>query len=223
MTVNIEEFLKNTEIDFELGLFKEYLEYMEQKLESDYFGARQKYELEEKKISKQTKIIRREKPSYIPERPDSDDLISLQNFGSIMRQSFFVGLMGWLESTLVQECYFQQKTVKCKEFAPGNDVLESVKKYLVDQVGWNFEERFHHWNKIQDYKKLRNCFAHSSGMIQECKYQEHLNQLIQKNDALSLSQSSLYYKSDYIRISQGFCEQVIEVIESFLNTLLYSQ
>jgi len=72
------------------------------------------------------------------------------------------------------------------------------------------------WAKIQNYRILRNCIVHNEGKLNErTNSYDKLKKYVECNPTLSLSKYG-----DEIILDRGFCEEMIDIVERFLLSVL---
>jgi hypothetical protein len=98
------------------------------------------------------------------------------------------------------------------------DSIDEAKKYLTEdlRVGFSFGSSSE-WNKIQQYKHIRNCIVHYNGVVpaMESDKAKRIQGYIKKSPLLTLNE-------DTVNLHKDLCGIVIRVIDEFFWSLLVS-
>jgi hypothetical protein len=139
-------------------------------------------DMEKHLLSKQSMVDREEDEDFFSNEDDDDDGISegwthfigdrhtfLVQFPSILRSSLLISVYSFLENLLTKLCRELQEKMKLsvKYNSIAGKGIEKAKTYLIEVVGIEFPSNSIEWQLINDYKNIRNCFAHSEGVVKE--------------------------------------------------------
>jgi hypothetical protein len=147
-----------------------------------------------------------------------EDLEKIENvFPNLLRRSLFVYVFSVLEDALVNCCKllnYQGRPFIRPEGKGGN--IFKARKYLV-KAGVTFPE----WGEIEKYARLRNCIVHSGGRLETKRKDERdLRAFVKRKKMKSLLDSiPCSEEANEVIFHQGFCEEVIRTISSFLEQL----
>ena len=138
---------------------------------------------------------------------------------NLLLSSFFVSLFSYLESKMINECWHSQhedfEISVSIEKLPGMNNIHKAKKYLVEELNTSFSfDTNPYWEEILMYNKIRNCIVHKSSRVLE----KELKKNIEDDNDLSLEKA---FGSDYLTLSNSFCEKALSTISTFLTSLLY--
>ena len=149
---------------------------------------------------------------------ESFNSLEVDELTNLMRSSFFVSIYSYLEAKLNKECRDSQQDdpqIKISLDDIRGHGIHRAKTYLVKILDTSFP--FYDdtiWEQIQWFNKIRNCIVHNEGKVKG-------NDLIKYIE----NQPNLHYKKffgdDYVILDEGFCENAIAVIGTFLKSLLY--
>jgi hypothetical protein len=135
------------------------------------------------------------------------------SFPNILRKSFFVNLYSFLESTLKQKCHDLERQggqlLLLKEIA-GRGIQRAM-VYLIKVQGIPLSlGESSHWERIQNYRRLRNCIVHNEGKLDErAPARAQLEAFVDR-------EPGLYLSGDEIVLSADFCSKAIDTVEGFL-------
>ncbi|MFE3898339.1 MULTISPECIES: hypothetical protein [unclassified Priestia] len=134
-------------------------------------------------------------------------------FPNILRSSLLISVYAFFENQLTRLC----KEIQIKKQLPvkfksiNGKGIERAKTYLSDVVQLNFPSDSKEWNLISDYQNIRNCFAHSEGIV--TKDDNKVMKSVQKLKALGVNGDDFLGKSIYLH--KEFIFNFIKVINSF--------
>lgn len=137
-------------------------------------------------------------------------------FPQILRRSFFITVYAIFEKSLDSYCRAYGETSNSPlvlNDLQGKGVIRS-RKYLVKVLQRPFPDDSMEWQEIQAYNKLRNCFVHNDGRIQNYPDEKFIRSYIAHNAPLIEIDSW-----NEIVIKKGFCEKVLNVFEQFEKQL----
>lgn len=144
-------------------------------------------------------------------------LHTLEEFTNVLRKSFFVNLYAFLESRLLKGCRIK-KSERVDIRLSLSDIrgqgIDKARVYLekVLEIPFDFGPD---WQEIQRYKSLRHCIVHNEGRLDE-GFSDRNNALrtyVEDKDTLSLSSDGA------IILSRDFCEEVLGVVQGFLESI----
>jgi hypothetical protein len=187
------------DVHFWLGYFEQYLAAMERCLEDESATIRERY-----------RDIPRERDNVLE---------ALEGFfPDILRKSFFVAAYSLAEAELNERCRSVQK--KDKLSLSLSDIsgrgIKRARKYLEKVAGITFPDSLKPvWDELNNYRKLRNCFAHNQGWLRpNNRDDDHL-----RKQYIPSHQQHLYLEGDEITLRRGFCEEVIKTMRTFFQQL----
>jgi hypothetical protein len=93
--------------------------------------------------------------------------------------------------------------------------IEKVKVYLSDVVKLDFPSNSPEWQRISDYQNVRNCFAHSEGIVDD--ENSKLIRSIERLENVSIEGDIILGKS--IILKKGFIFNFIETIKAFWDKI----
>ncbi|MED3821394.1 hypothetical protein ABE112_29030 [Priestia aryabhattai] len=134
-------------------------------------------------------------------------------FPNILRSSLLISIYSFLENQLTRLCKELQvkMKLKVKYSSISGKGIEKAKVYLSDVVQLNFPSGSQEWQKINDYQNIRNCFAHSEGIVKD--EDKKLIRSIEKLDNVNVQGDVVIGKS--IILSKDFISNFIETIKAF--------
>lgn len=190
--------------------FKDYIGFMEEFLETEEI--KQKDGLE--------KILSAADPnnlivldrSFWPGRTDE--------FAGILRRSFFISLYSFFENLLISECNSRENNEIPLVFKDiyAHDELQKVAKYFTKVLQIDFPNTTSQWEAIQNYRIIRNCVVHAQGRLNELKNDGDRQKLLKYFD----KNTNVILKEEEIYLKRGFCDEVLQNIETFLNLALFT-
>lgn len=143
--------------------------------------------------------------------------IEVDEFTNLMRSSFFVSIFSYLEAQLNKECRDSQNEdtqIKISLDDIHGAGINRAKTYLIKVLDTSFPfDDDSIWEQIQWFNKIRNCIVHNEGKVKEkdmIKYIENQPNL----------HCEMFFGSNYMILDDGFCENAITVIGTFLKSLL---
>jgi len=156
-----------------------------------------------------------------------DDLERLENvFPDILRSSFFVAAYFVFEVGLIRCCnLLDYQRLTLQEQARRSKVgIVHAREYLKN-AGVEFtRSSASEWEEIQNYRKLRNCIVHNEGALTGWADSEHLKRYASRKPHLELRKRAETFvemsrEYDKIVVRKGFCEKVLQTMDSFLHQL----
>lgn len=145
----------------------------------------------------------------------ASDFNTLQNiYTPIHRKTMLIALYNFCEcqiETLCREVDKLQPQSNIDDKWPGRDVLNSFRKLLTQNSGFNFEKIDKRWQYLQVIKLIRNTLSHSEGEIDErkTKLSKKINDFCKKNKNIRIPNNHLIIERGFIR------ELVTELIALF--------
>jgi hypothetical protein len=212
---------------FEIGVFRAYLMTMERFLEDE--AQQLNKEIEELQVNNDTESLDI-RPS--PEEDDEtgfdvgfivfhleDRLTTIDEFTNMLRSSFFVSLYSYLESRLVNECRARTNEHTLITFSDlaGQSDLDKTKMYFAKVLRTYFPSDTPEWQKIQNYRRVRNCIVHRRNRLDD-KRDAELYRYIREN-----KDCNLRIVGEEVFLDAQFCNEAYETIETFLMRLLSSK
>lgn len=134
-------------------------------------------------------------------------------FPNILRSSLLISVYSFFESQLTRLCKeLQMKmNLSVKYSSINGKGIEKAKVYLSDVVKIDFPTDSQAWHRIKDYQNIRNCFAHSEGILNEGD-----KKLIRSVETLD-NVSIMGYEVDIMMGRSIHLEK--DFIKSFIDTL----
>jgi hypothetical protein len=183
-------------------------------------------DMEEYLLSKQTMVDSEdEEDLFINEEEEENDVgagwthfISdrytfLVQYPDILRSSLLISVYSFFENLLTKLC--REIQVKMKLSVKYNSIagkgIEKAKTYLTEVVGIDFPSNTMEWKQINDYKNIRNCFAHSEGVVKESD--SKIRRSVQNLEAVAIMGDS--FLGENIVLLKGFIFNFIETLEGF--------
>jgi len=137
-------------------------------------------------------------------------------FPNILRSSLLISVYSFLENQLTRLCKELQAkmNLSVKYGSLSGKGIEKAKVYLSDVVNLDFPSNSQEWQKIKDYQNIRNCFAHSEGIINEGD--KKLIHSVEKIDSVSI----IGYEADItmgrsIHLEKDFINNLINTLKDF--------
>ncbi|MDM8149979.1 hypothetical protein [Priestia megaterium] len=134
-------------------------------------------------------------------------------FPNILRSSLLISIYSFLENQLTRLC--KELQMKMELSVKYNSIngkgIEKAKVYLSDVVKLDFPSGSQEWQKINNYQNIRNCFAHSEGIVKD--EDKKLIRSIEKLDNVSIQGDIVFGKS--IVLGKDFISNFIETIKAF--------
>ena len=204
----------------EISLYREYLQFMDAFLQKE---ANQSREHLESYVGPTSGDISPLDIKWETEKFDQysgyiDDLYfnySLDEFSNVLRRSLFANLYAFLESRMLKLCRENDNTdIKVSLSDIRGSGIDKAKTYLTKVIGISYKFG-REWMEIQKYKTLRHCVVHYDGRLGD-GFLDRGNDLkiyIEAKDSLSLSSDGI------ILFEKEFCEEVLDVIEGFLEEM----
>lgn len=205
----------------EIEIFQDYVRSMESFLDMESQKHNESIELIDEKISSgKLKPILNDS-TQIPAQMEYDfyRLQMIEYFSNILWKSCFVSLYTYLESSLLQRCYWEKN--KVDTLLTPSDIsgtgIDRAMTYLTKVQHINFSRATSaEWKDLQEYRKLRNCIVHNEGKLEERSEQARkLERYITSKASLSLSEGAF----TEVVLSKAFCEEVLDTIARFLFAL----
>lgn len=143
--------------------------------------------------------------------------LMVRGFISSLRSSFFVSLYTFLESSLTTECLSRKNPPTSLEFSDigGRTDLERAKTYFTKVLNVYFPSDTPEWEKIQHYRRLRNCIVHNRSMLGD-NSDPKLRAYIE-------GKTSLRCVEDEILLEKEICREAYETIRAFLQLLFFGK
>jgi hypothetical protein len=151
---------------------------------------------------------------------DTDEFyssIEVDRFSNLLRTSFFVSLYSYLENQVNNECQrSKQENPQIKislSDIRGRGIIRA-KIYLVKVLDTSFPfGKDPTWESIQWLNEVRNCIVHSEGRVSD---------KLKKHDVdHPFLHYEMFFGNEVLVLDEGFCENAISVINSFLQSMLY--
>lgn len=90
-------------------------------------------------------------------------------FPKVLRQSFFVTCYSYLEHILNELCRaFARdvpKTIELKDLR--GDGIDRARNYLKKAHGVSFPDQSPEWNRLCEFRRIRNCIVHDNGRVRD--------------------------------------------------------
>ena len=151
-----------------------------------------------------------------PKLPDAFDIVEAEimnnsQFEKILYNSVFLAIYSMFEHEFTEICRLCQKEENYQS-GPKN-YLAGSKKYIMEVVGVNLDSLNDAWNKIQDYRRLRNSIAHRAGEVSD---QETIR-FVNSTDGVSINRlvtiDSIDFLKDFIDLTVnylvGVCDEIV--------------
>jgi hypothetical protein len=211
------ETLQRYLFQLEMPSFDAYLETI-----SRFLKGETKNHLEEisdfKEELKSGKIVLDDEPGELTYEDHLNDLLKdINEFESILLNSFFVTIYGFLESQLMQRCRELEQHSKGVALSiseiRGKGSVEKAMIYLIKVQRIDFSlNNGPEWERIQNFNRLRNCIVHNEGRLDDGlkEGRDKLEKFIRQKG------SNLHLNDPYIILTQEFCKKAWETIEEFL-------
>jgi hypothetical protein len=199
----------------EMTLFYDYVDQMEEFLDTESRRHCESLTAIQKKIES-GEIIPPRDPGQMPREMEYDyyRLGALEQFGDILRISFFVSLYSFLESELLRRC--KSEIGSLPKIPKGQPPKSYVERAIIG-IGCTVDKTSNEWKEINEsYRYLRNCLVHNAGVLSECARQKDLEEYIADTASISLSQNTIV-------LSREFCVDAFATIEKFLLSVLFAE
>lgn len=210
LPVSVEEYLRSHRLD-EL---KEYLNVTEKYLKN----AKEDFEVRSNEHIKQLSD---------EDRQEFDDFLNYtyeqysETFPRILRSSFFVSAISLFENEIDQI----SKKIKREQKIPINisdlngNLFTKLKLYCkLAELPMSFDNPT--WNTINNYYTLRNCIVHNNGFISGWRDEQKILPYVKKKNIVD---ELIFFPSirptKVIALSEQFCKEVLETMQSFIVEL----
>ena len=139
------------------------------------------------------------------------------SFPNILRSSLLIAVYSFFETSLVNLCKELNNTKKysVRYNSIAGKGIEKVKLYLTEVVEIDFPSGSIEWSKINDYRLIRNCFAHGQGKVTDDN--RSLISAIKRLDSVRVTGDVIFGR--YIELEKEFINNFIEVIELFWSKI----
>jgi len=138
-----------------------------------------------------------------------------EKFPRILRNSFLVAAISLLEYE-ISVIYHKLKRAQQIPMADStSDSLEQA-KLCWKVVGLGFPDRDKMWQELNYYYKVRNCIVHTNGLVMELQYKYRKALIPYITEKGIISQDTIEQE---IALTEQFCKEVVETIQSFLVEL----
>ena len=190
-------------VDYQMGLFRRYLDHIETLLEGDFLEWDESVRERAQEFSDDKE--RQEFLDYM-----SEDFADRSEFRYILFNSFFVASFALFEHRLYQLCYRAQEFLKASDSVddlPGSSRLDKANKYLTG-LGVPFPNETDLWKDIKWIRNTRNRVTHNGGRI---KPKDDLNRFARKHSIISHNGGV-----PEIILTKDFCNLAIDTMREFL-------
>ncbi len=137
-------------------------------------------------------------------------------FPKIIRHSMFITSYAFLEHALSQLtsglAHEAPKRVSVEDLK--GDGIDLARAYLKKVQGVTFPDQSAEWNRLSDYRKIRNCLVHADGRIDQGQRGQAIRNFLQRNPQFgSLDQFSR------ISLEPAAAQDMIRTVRAFLSQL----
>ena len=207
--------LRNFKIgyDFRFDPIKAYLESTQEMILS------QEKELEEK--------FRKwnEEHSENPEIPDAFDIYEMEilngsEFSNILNKSVYLTIYSTFENEFKKLCEWCNHS---EDFSPkclkNVNYIGQCRDYITKVLNVNLENLNEQWNKIENYRRIRNVIAHNNGIIKQTS--EEIPTFVNNTKGICIEQKTSEIQIDSIDFLTEFIDHLVgflnETIEEIVN------
>lgn len=136
-----------------------------------------------------------------------------EKFPRILRNSFLVAAYSLLEYEMSLICnrLKDERQIPISFSDLKGDLLDRTKSYCkLASLALPYNDPI--WQEIKNYSKVRNCIAHTNGLLKEFQDKKDLIPYLTKKGIIS--QDTI---EEEIALTAPFCEEVIKTMQDFLN------
>lgn len=202
--------------EIETFIYQEYLNTIEEFLDDEMAIHKSNLDELQKQLERE-EIIGPDDPWQMPEElePDYYQLDRLSQFANILRRSFIISIVSFLEITIVEH-YRLKPNIGRQIKSPSSfkTCWEDIRGSLKTKYPKVTNDE---WEEIIRIRDLRDAFAHAEGMIEIVSSSKKKK----LEDYVREKEPKLRINSYWIDIDREFCEESFKRVVDFLEHILF--